>query len=263
MTAEFQNVAGLRTHVQTLGEGKKVLVMLHGWGASGEKFTALAEKLLAQNSELKIVLPDLPGFGKTQPPEASGWTTHQYAAWLRELLQKISSTQKNAPVALYGHSFGCRVIVRLLTEGSPFDGKVILTGAAGVNWPLNWHQKFFLWLNHSLGWVKKIVPDRAQQFIAKHVLGARDWVAVAPEMKQTLAKVLKEEDVRDDLPHIQNKTLLLWGAEDNYTPVKSAHVFAEKLPHAELVIFPDGRHGIHHTHTEEIAVLVDRFLRES
>jgi pimeloyl-ACP methyl ester carboxylesterase len=48
--------------------------------------------------------------------------------------------------------------------------------------------------------------------------------------------------IKERLSAIKVPTLILWGAEDNLIPVTSAKWFAEALPQAKLVIYPNVGH---------------------
>ncbi len=249
MPSDFIDIFGVKTHFVSHGKGERVLVFLHGWGGSVESFEKLSENL-----DYKIIIPDMPGFGLSGMPDSKGWDTHDYEAWLEAFLKKLN-IQK---ACFYGHSFGCRVLVRLLLKRPELAEKVILTGAAGIKWPLSFRQRVAKFI--SVLKIKKIIPEKIQLFIKRKIFKAHDWADAHPEIKPTLQKVVEEPDFREELVKIRTQILLIWGARDTLTPIKSAHVYEENLQNVTLAILPEGRHGIHHTHTEEIAGLVDRFL---
>ncbi|MCF7905735.1 alpha/beta hydrolase [Candidatus Gracilibacteria bacterium] len=250
-------VRGIKTHFRTFGTGKGVLIFLHGWGGSVESFERLAPRI-AKKNKITAIVPDLPGFGASGNPPLSGWDTHEYEKWLEEFLTALNIKQAH----LYGHSFGCRVIVRFLLKHPEYAQKVILTGAAGIKWPPSWRQKVSLWISKHFRTAKKILTGKIQKFILCKVFGARDWGNVSPELKNTLKKVLDEEDVRHLLPSITTPVLLIWGAHDTITPLRSARIFEAQLPHSKLRILPEGKHGIHRTHEEKMVQYVTKFLHE-
>jgi len=255
--SDFVTAHGIKTHFRSFGTGKEVLVFLHGWGGTSESFQSLAPHI-ARQSRVKVIVPDLPGFGKSENPPASGWDTRDYEAWLEAFLKMLDIHKAH----FYGHSFGCRVIVRLLLAHPEKALKVILTGAAGIKWPPSFREKVSLLLSKKCVQCKKLIPAKLQQLIISKIFGARDWGSAPEALKPTLKKVLEEADFREDLPRITHPVLLLWGARDSVTPIKSGRVFEEKLPHATLKIFSNGRHGIHRTHEDKIVKFVTKFLNE-
>lgn len=267
MNSEFLEVQGIKSHITRVGEGDQKLVLLHGWNSDRswrpiDSFQALAEEI-AERNNYEVIVVDLPGFGASDLPPVDGWNTWDYADWLAELLGKLEIKQ----CSFYGHSFGCRVIIRfllatLIKGGGGFEiNKVILTGAAGIKWPLTMREKISLFLSKKLTFAKSIIPRAIQKFVITKILGARDWGAVPAELKSTLEKVLAEEDFREDLEKIRTQILLVWGNEDAITPLKSGKVYAEKLSNARLEIIQGARHGMHKTHTVEVADFVSQFLK--
>lgn len=248
-------IHGILTHTETYGKGKIKIVMLHGWGGSSQSFSSLAKKL-AQNKNYQILVPDLPGFGRSSPPPKTGWNRAHYTQWLEEFLQEFDI--KN-PV-FYGHSFGCRIIIDYLLKHPEHQEKIILTGAAGIKWPPTPREKISKFLSKKFAFLKKYIPQKLYKLILRKIFKAHDWAEVSEGMKKTFQNTITEPDFRHRLPEIKNEVLLLWGRKDRYTPLKSAFVFDEKLPHSHLHIFEQGRHGIHYTHKDEIAGKVIEFL---
>jgi len=256
MESEFIGINGVKTHVLRIGRGEQKIIFLHGWGGESKNFINLASRLSKKN-KVEAILLDLPGFGESDNPPSSGWSTNDYEAWLEKVLDKL----KIKKAFFYGHSFGCRIIIRLLLKTPHLADKVILTGAAGIKWPLSLRQKISVFLSKKLSLAKKIIPHKIQKIVMCHIFGARDWGLVSPELKYTLRKTLAEEDFRNKLPKIKTPVFLIWGKNDSYTPLKSGRVFAEKLPNSRLKIFSDGKHGLHYTHEKKIVKLVSEFLK--
>ncbi len=254
MQSEFIEINGLKTHFVTYGEGNEVMIFLHGWGGNAKSFEKIIP-LMQEKLQMKIIVPDLPGFGESENPDEDGWTTHQYEKWLEGFLEALQIKQ----AYFYGHSFGCRVLVRMLLKRPELAKKVILTGAAGIKWPPTPRQKLSRTLSKKCERIKKIIPFKAQKWILHKIFKVHDW-GKFEHMETTRRKVVEEADFREELVKIQTPILLIWGANDTYTPLKSGYIFSEKLPHSRLEVFADGRHGIHYSHTNKIVGLVGEFL---
>ncbi len=246
---------------QTLGskEAKNILIFLHGWGGSKQSFESLSNKIIDQGKDLQIILLDLPGFGDADMPAEDGWTTHDYQSWFEGFLSNELKLSKNKNIHLYGHSFGCRIIIRHLLKNPSFPGKIFLTGAAGIKWPPSFKTRCTKLLNKVFTPFKYLLPEKIKKKILRR-LGAGDWADIDPALKNTFQKTLKEEDLRIHLSKIYQDCYIIWGKKDSYTPYKSAEVFHRALHHSKLKIFPHGKHGIHHTHTDEIAEIVVDFV---
>ena len=262
MQSHFITVDGVKTHYFHGGSGKK-LVILHGWDPRitlEESYRNLVEKL---ERKCEVYLLALPGFDQSDFPPLEGWTTHDYSVWLEKTLKAL----KLEDPALYGHSFGCRVIVRFLLKHPAFRGKVILTGAAGVKWgPRGIRQRTLFFVTKVCPQFKKVFrnycPKKLRPLILGKLLGAHDWALVPAKLEKTLQRTLAEPDFREELPNIKQKTLLIWGRNDAITPMRSARVFEKALKNSELNVISDGRHGLHKTHAKKISEYVTKFLNE-
>jgi len=282
MKEDFCRVFGEKAYYLRIGKenSAKKIVILHGWDPTkrvSAGFIPLAE-ILAKKLKAEIIIPDLPGFGKSvlptrkyiqsdydelceNPREAGkimkkGWSVWDYSDWLEEFLVKLELENPT----LYGHSFGCRIISRFLMRNQNFAGKIILTSAAGIQLPLSWRQKISRTLAKIFPLAKKIIPRKIQNFIVKKVFGARDWGNCPAEMKETFQKVIAEPCIRENLREISNEVLLIWGKKDTVTPLEAGRIFNKKLKNSQLKVLPTGRHGIHRTHPEKIVEFVVEFL---
>lgn len=252
-TAQYQN-----------NQSDDLIVFLHGWGGSATSFDPLVEALESGSAKkIDTLQLNLPGFGDSDMPPTEGWNTNQYAQWFSDWIKKLQTNHPHyKKIVLYGHSFGCRVIVRFLLQNPDWTHPVILTGAAGIKHPLPSRAKIAQLITKIIRPIKSLIPERIKKIVLRKIFKAHDWAAAPEALKKTLSIVLKEEDLRDYLPQIKNRTLILWGKNDTYTPISSGKIFAQKLPNAKLIVFETGKHGIHYTHKTEIVSEIQKFLAE-
>jgi pimeloyl-ACP methyl ester carboxylesterase len=293
MTDNQPNKPKKKTITAYKNNGSDILIIfLHGWGGSKKSFDPIIQSLHTtkksdQTQELAdleakkfdTLQLDLPGFGDNTMPPAEGWNTDQYAVWFKEWIDEFLLTlhleQGELPkaegidfnikksykkIVLYGHSFGCRVIVKFLLQNPDWNHPVILTGAAGIKHPPPSRAKLAQLVTKIIKPIKSFIPSKIKKLVLKKIFKAHDWAEAPEALKNTLTKTLNEADIREMLPQIQNQILLLWGAKDTYTPLKSAHIFENNLPNAQLVIFDEGKHGTHYTHKAEIVAEIEKFL---
>lgn len=83
-------------------ETAPLLVMVHGFRGDHHGL----EPIVAGLENYRVLIPDLPGFGRSEPLEAAGHTVENYAAWLLDWLELAAPGQKPH---LVGHSFGSMV----------------------------------------------------------------------------------------------------------------------------------------------------------
>lgn len=88
----------------------EILVLVHGFRGDHHGLELLAQGLL----DYRVLIPDLPGFGRSEPIPAAEHNVSTYAAWLAEFLD--FTVQE--PIHLVGHSFGS-IVSSYLTATRP------------------------------------------------------------------------------------------------------------------------------------------------
>jgi magnesium chelatase accessory protein len=103
--SRFVRAAGLRWHVQQMGDGP-TLLLVHGTGASTHSWRGVAPLLAAR---FTIVAPDLPGHGFTRRASSYQLSLPGMALALDALLRELGAS----PVIVVGHSAGAAILVRM------------------------------------------------------------------------------------------------------------------------------------------------------
>lgn len=106
--SRFVDAAGLRWHVQVMGEGP-ALLLLHGTGASTHSWRDVMPKLAAH---FTVIAPDLPGHAFSNPVPKQSLSLPGMAAAVAMLLKEL----KLSPVRAAGHSAGAAILVRMAVE---------------------------------------------------------------------------------------------------------------------------------------------------
>ena len=218
------------------------IVMLHGWGRSLEALRQLGE-LLAQ--ECRVVLVDLPGFGRSPLPfpasnEGGGWGTLEYSERVKQFLDHEGITR----CVLLGHSFGGRLSVRLAAQYPDLVNGVILVGSAGLTRNRSLKEAIRVRSIRALTKAAKAIDGMTGTRIFAHYMaprfGSRDYAA-AGDLRKSLVKTINE-DLAPQATSIKAPTLLLWGANDAETPLDIARGFHQLITDSRLHIFPNKGH---------------------
>ena len=243
-------IDGIEFYYEKYGnKGKKVL-LLHGWGTSHELMAFIGESLKKHFIVYNI---DFPGFGHSSEPPVA-WDTEDYAAFLYDFCQK----QKiNEPIII-AHSFGCRVALRYAHK-HPVR-KMVLTGAAGIRDQrgLDYYLKVY-----SYKAAKKLFsigPLRKYKEQLQQNVGSEDYRNSSGVMRETFVKVVNE-DVTEILPEIDVETLLVYGENDDATPVEKGKRMEKLMPNAALVIFENDDHYAYIHQAQRFNLVLDAFLR--
>lgn len=238
-TFNYQNLA---LSYQVVGEGKP-LVILHGWGSSKRVMMPIATQLA--DIRRSYVL-DLPGFGDTpEPPEA--WSIDDYT----NAIQAFIEEQFSEPVDLLVHSFGGRITLKLCSR--PFATsrieKVLITGGAGMKPKRSAKFYFKKYLAKTLKAPFLILPTKLQeQGLSKlretslwKKLGSSEYSELSGVMRGTFVKSVTEY-LESCLPSIPHEVLLIWGRNDDATPVYQGERIEAGIEKAALVVIEDAGH---------------------
>jgi len=209
--------------------GKPRIIWLHGWGQDHTSFLPLASlyKNRAQN-----VLYDLPGFGKSDMLPAGAGT----ADYAEAILKDLAGTGGEG-VIIVGHSFGCRVALRIAAKAPGQIKGLVLISAAGLKQKrgLFWRVK-----SHGLKMLGKLAGFSDRLFNSdlktrySERFGSRDYKAAGPLRPTFVATVT--EDLSGIAAGIKTKTLLLYGEEDSETPPELGLRYSALLANSRLKI---------------------------
>lgn len=250
-------INGLEANYKIQGDGSPLLI-LHGWGNSSDTWISI-QKILAKKG-FKVIVPDLPGFGKSKTPKKS-WNVDGYVWWLQNFIEK---TKTKKPLFILGHSFGGRIAIKFSVKYPEKIKSQVLLDSAGIKSNLNFKQKALLLLAKigSYLFSKKFLirfEDMAKNIFYK-IIREKDYVKLNEVMKGTIKKILNE-DLFNFLPNIKTKTLLVWGKQDKTIPIKYAYLMKKKIPNSKLIILPDSGHSPQRDNPKRLAQIIIRFLR--
>ena len=246
-------VNGLSLHIHRSGAGSPLL-FLHGWGTSGESFAGLSRAL---QGSYDCLGPDLPGFGRSAPPPVP-WCSEEYAAHLGQWLRE----EGIRPAAIFGHSFGGKVALRLAQAG--LTDRLVLFGSAGIppRRPPAYYAKVYtfkaLKLLARIPGFRPLFGDVAERM--RRRTGSADYRAAVGVMRDSLVRSVNE-DIRPVLPRVACPTLLVWGRQDTATPVGDAEIMKARLPDAGLVVVERAGHYVFVDQPTQVLAVVQAFLQ--
>ena len=280
-------INGLNINYKTVGNGNVPIVLLHGWGVDSEKYVELIKKFKIQNSKFKILVPDLPGFGKSEEPKENR-KLDDYVEFVDEFIEKTSrksgfelvknllekfNSAKTARVEekikliLIGHSFGGRIAIKYAVKYPEKIDKLILTGAAGIKHKLTLKQKLLFILTKigkaifSLPIISFLQNPIYKLFSKIARSRKKDYYGASPRMKEIMKNVLAE-DLTDYFDKIKTPTLLVWGREDKTTPLSDGKIMNKKIENSKLVIINNANHSLPYQKPEEFVRVVEKFIKK-
>lgn len=273
------NVRGGTTAYWVYGDphAETTVVAVHGY--RGEHHGL--DPVVAYLDGIRIISPDLPGFGETAPLPAVPHTLETYADWLTDFVRAV------APGAVVlGHSFGSIVVAAAVAGGLEVP-KVILVnpiGAPALEGPrgiLTRLAVFYYWAGAKLP--KPIGDALLRNDLIVRVMSVSMAKTKDAELRTFIhdqhdtyfsrfadRDVLHEgfvasvsHDVRAFAPRITQPTLLIAADRDDITPIEAERHLQTLFPQAELVEITGVGHLIHYEKPSEAAAAITRFLRPS
>ncbi|MDQ3934505.1 MAG: alpha/beta hydrolase [Actinomycetota bacterium] len=212
--------------------GDLPVLVLHGWGAHLE---AVEPILLALEGETRVLALDMPGFGQSDPPPEA-WDADDYTRFVLRYLDELGVER----VHLLGHSFGGRVAICMAAEHPGRVGRLLLCDSAGLRPKRGMKYRAKVGVAKAGKVAGRLGASGVQDRLRARVASS-DYLNASEAMRGTFRRVI-EQDLSDRLPRIGATTLLVWGDQDDDTPLWMAHRMEELIPDAGLAVFEGAGH---------------------
>ncbi len=264
--ASFKLPDGRELNWYETGQGRP-LVLLHGWAMSAMAFSELAP-LLAQN--FRVLVPDLPGHGKSTPAEDNslGGLAFDLTCWLQSVEQ--------APVVLGGWSLGGMLALEMARLNKLSITKMVLIGTtphftATGDWPFglpvlqvralarNLERRFETTLADffSLAFAGEEISKERLRVIRNFAV--KQSFPPDPHVALALLNELAVQDQRDYVLQVKLPTLVLHGSLDQITPVSAARSLANMLPKGHFFELSGVGHCPFMSRPEDVALKIVEF----
>lgn len=269
---------GSRVHYWEYNSDKQpTIVVIHGYRGTHHGL----ERVIAHLPQYRFIVPDLPGFGISEPLVAGQHTIEGYAEAMATFIEALSL---KGGIVL-GHSMGSIVAAELAkTHPESMESLILinpiaahpLQGASGLivspsilyHWlggkvlPANLGRKLldsktFLLFGSVL---MAKTRDKALRGIihANHLTHMTEYDNPAMLYEAYLGSL--SGTVTDRAPHIKIPTLLIAGDKDDLAPPVTQKRLVQQLPTAELVVIDHVGHLIHYETPSEAARAIDEFI---
>lgn len=227
---------------------KKTLYIIHGWTYSIEKWTDTVQQL--RKADVDVVQLCVPGL---TTPTHHAWTIDQYVKWLDDELQEVKN-----PIIL-GHSNGGRIALHYALKYPRKIHHLILLDSAGIEIApkrLSQKRRILSRLAHLFRPLGRIPVVKK---VVYRLLGS-DYGSAPMHMKETLVNMFAS-DKDFDPSRIMTPTSILWGNDDQTTPVEMANILHKKINGSSIKIIPEWRHAPYATHPVELAQEIQIILK--
>jgi uncharacterized protein (TIGR04551 family) len=266
--ATFVEVGGVHVRYREAGTGPAV-VLVHGYGASSDSWLTVIPRLAAHH---RVIAIDLKGFGWTSRPDGDyGPAAQAKLVW--GVLDALNVTD----VAIVGHSWGSSVALEMAVAHPDRTRRVALYDAYvyddQVPSFLRWAQTggigellFGLFYRERIEdraplayfderWITQARVDRVEDEMSRPGAVAAALAAARGHHFGLLHAALRS---------FTKPVLLLWGENDEVTPVRFGHRLVNELTDAELKVYPRCGHipmvEAHNPSTRDLAAFLAKDL---
>ena len=271
-------ILGSRTRYWDFGpaDARDVVVLVHGYRGDHHGL----EPVVAQLDGIRIVSPDLPGFGVSTPLTEAPHSIEGYGRWLAAF---IASLELPAPPVVLGHSFGSMVSSHAIAGGMPARALILVN-------PITTDPKVaagrgITGLTRAFYGVTRAMPESlARVWLGNPVIVQFMSMNLVKTPDRTLRRWIHEEhhryfngfsdartvaeafdasvstDVRAAAPRVQVPTVLIAGAVDRIAPIEGQREAVALFPDARLVEVPGTGHLAHYETPGLVADAIRDFL---
>ena len=235
------------------GIGKKNILILPGWGNTRLTFQKIIKQL---ENEYTVYIIDYPGFGNSKVINKE-LTIYDYALIIKSFIEKNNLIQTN----IIAHSFGGRITSILLSEYNIKINKLILIDVAGIK-RLNIKIKIKNIIYKLLKKLTCILPKRKKFIVRKklfNLFSSNDYKTLPKSMYKTFQNIISI-NLKKYYKNITNKTLIIWGSNDQATPLKDAYTLKKIIKNSKLIVYKDSSHFSYLENHNEIIKNISNFL---
>lgn len=261
------------------------LVLVHGFRGDHHGL----EPVVAQfGAGLRLISPDLPGFGESTPLTEHDHDIDGYSAWLHAFVAALGLRGK---VVLLGHSFGSIVVAATLAEDATLAeetgdrpdavvlvnpiGQPALAGPRGV---LTRLAIFYYWMaaalperlgfallrnRHIVRVMSEAMAKTRDRSLRAWIHGQHDSYFSAFSDRRVVLQAFRasvSHDVSEYAARIPEPTLLVAAVDDDITPIAAERRLRGLFPDARLVEIDGVGHLIHYEKPVEAARAIEDFL---
>lgn len=251
-------------------DAEQTIVFAHGFGTDQ---TAWKNVKIAFESDYRLVLFDNVGAGKADPDAYSPnkySTLNTYADDLLAILEALNLFD----VTVVAHSVSSMITLLAAVKAPERFSKLVFIGASpkyindensdytgGFTQPaLNsmyeaMTTNYYAWASgfSAVAMGNPDVPELGEEF-------AKTLASIRPDIALSVAKVIFESDVRDQLPNLDKQVLLVQSHEDIAVPPAVANYLNENISGSTLKYVQATGHFPHISAPQEIINVVKAFL---
>jgi pimeloyl-ACP methyl ester carboxylesterase len=219
------------------------IVGVHGIGVSSRYFEPLADVLASDHT---VVVPDLPGWGRSpRPPRALD------LAQLADALVAYLDDEGLARVPLVGNSLGSQIAVEVAVRRPERVSALVLVGPT-----VDPRRRT------ALSQTRSFVLDAIREPVSLWWIIATDYARMGPLRFAHTARFALRQPIEELLAQVAAPTLVVRGAHDAFSSQAWCERVARLVPRGSLAVVAGAAHAAHYSDPVRVAALIRSFLQE-
>jgi pimeloyl-ACP methyl ester carboxylesterase len=271
-------IRGGRTRLWCYGpdDGRPQVLFLHGLRGDHHGLAPIVRQLTG----LSVLVPDLPGFGASEPLPDARHNVDGYRAWTVELLELLAP---DGDAVLAGHSFGSILAAATVAAGVAVRGLALISPIASI--AVGGPRRVVTATTVGYHRLAAALPEPAGTALLRSRLMTRmasqamvrtpdrelrRWIHAEHDRRfrgfanrRVLLEAFESSistDVAGFAERMTVPTLLVAGAADDIAPPATQHELAGRLPDARLVLLPGTGHLAHYEAPSQVAAELATFV---
>ncbi|HII04787.1 MAG TPA: alpha/beta hydrolase [Nitrosopumilus sp.] len=234
MVEKFVDIDGNKIRYFESGSSKKTLVLVHGLGASSERWQYVVPLF---EIDFHVIVLDLVGFGYSDKPLAD-YTIDFFSNFLEKFLISLGIKK----TSIVGSSLGGQISAEYTSSHPQSVDKLILVSPSGImkqsTFALDAYVMAALYPNEQSAKNAFEIMDGSGKKIPMNIINGFVTRMKLPNAKfafmSTLLGLKNSKLITKKLENISSPTLIIWGSDDPVIPVNFADDFVSSINNCTL-----------------------------
>jgi pimeloyl-ACP methyl ester carboxylesterase len=229
MQEEFITVDGHKIRYLKAGSSKRRLILIHGLGASAERWEEIIPNL---SRYFTVYVPDLIGFGQSDKPNVD-YTTDFFAGFIKSFLGELGIEKST----VMGSSLGGQIAIEYAAQNQQVVDRLVLVSPSGAMKqstpaldayvmaalypdPVSAKNAFTMMTGND----KHVSENIVESFVQRMRMPNAKFAFMS-----TLLGLKNAPELSTKLELLYVPTLIVWGSLDPVIPVKYAEYFVKNI----------------------------------
>lgn len=267
-TSKFVQAGTVKLHYHEAGRGP-ALMMIHGGGPGAGGWSNYRRNVEHFAERFRVILPDLPGFAKSDKPKIEGGILTFMAKAIKDLMDALDISRAH----IVGNSLGGATTMKLAVDYPDRTDRLVLMGAPGlaiftpqpsegIKHLISYYDPPGPSMEKLRSFLNNMVYDSSA--LTDQLIKERYEASTQPDLVanpiMSRSRAASFELLWKDVARIKHKTLLVWGREDRTVTLDHSFFLLNQLENVRLHVFSKCGHWAQWEKAAEFNRLVTDFL---